>query len=577
MNSLRLLLCVWMAFATALQGAPPADTAISQAATKATTDALDTRLDAAEGRLDAVEGTVEGLPSWNAVPATPYATGTPGQIAWEAGWMYVCTNLNSWERAPLSDWAPPSFIGTLTKLAWLDASVAGSVRDATDTGAAADGAPSSKWIAQVGVSPTQTSSGLRPTWDADGLNGHPAVRFSGTQLYDWASTFNHTTTSGYTIYIVCDLNTAVAAGRVLCLSGTAPQGFTAYDYTTSNVIGTYGGGFLSGNKPMTGNGMVVAAFSRSAAGSGAFYVNAEAAGTFANSEGSPAGSIGGYNNAGSALQGITGTIGEILIVQGNQSAADVFSVTSELTTKWKSASMPEQLVFLASGQSNATADWAAGIEAELKVRYGHSRVTVAWVQHGGCPMYYWYHDGAPELLYTTGSPIWEPSSQTISIPGRLRSAMGAALAAGKYPVFKGFFWFQGESDAVDANTRASWTSFPGDPGPNQWLYYKDRFNGMMWKLRSDFRFQHIPTFCLCLPSYSAGVSGGSAGVVPADLDLVRAVQVVLGSQANGIYIDPLLVPGASKQDKVHWNFSNGSEQLIGAAAAQAWFTKFGAN
>jgi hypothetical protein len=37
-------------------------------------------------------------------PASASATGTTGQIAWDAGYLYVCTATNTWERASIATW-----------------------------------------------------------------------------------------------------------------------------------------------------------------------------------------------------------------------------------------------------------------------------------------------------------------------------------------------------------------------------------------------------------------------------------------------------------------------------------------
>lgn len=39
-----------------------------------------------------------------APPATATSPGTPGQIAWDASFFYVCTGVNEWKRAALSSW-----------------------------------------------------------------------------------------------------------------------------------------------------------------------------------------------------------------------------------------------------------------------------------------------------------------------------------------------------------------------------------------------------------------------------------------------------------------------------------------
>ena len=42
--------------------------------------------------------------AWIAAPASASATGTAGQIAYDADYIYVCVATNSWKRIPLADW-----------------------------------------------------------------------------------------------------------------------------------------------------------------------------------------------------------------------------------------------------------------------------------------------------------------------------------------------------------------------------------------------------------------------------------------------------------------------------------------
>jgi hypothetical protein len=51
-----------------------------------------------------VAGDVTGALSWAAVPASATATGTTGQIAYAAGFLYVCVATNSWQRVALTAW-----------------------------------------------------------------------------------------------------------------------------------------------------------------------------------------------------------------------------------------------------------------------------------------------------------------------------------------------------------------------------------------------------------------------------------------------------------------------------------------
>ena len=37
-------------------------------------------------------------------PANASATGEPGTICWDANYLYICVNANTWKRVALSDW-----------------------------------------------------------------------------------------------------------------------------------------------------------------------------------------------------------------------------------------------------------------------------------------------------------------------------------------------------------------------------------------------------------------------------------------------------------------------------------------
>lgn len=47
----------------------------------------------------------DGVPvAFVAVPATTDSSGAAGQMAYDDDYLYVCTSLNKWKRAPLSEW-----------------------------------------------------------------------------------------------------------------------------------------------------------------------------------------------------------------------------------------------------------------------------------------------------------------------------------------------------------------------------------------------------------------------------------------------------------------------------------------
>lgn len=44
------------------------------------------------------------LATWVTAPATTSSTGTAGQIAYDSGYIYICTASNTWKRAALATW-----------------------------------------------------------------------------------------------------------------------------------------------------------------------------------------------------------------------------------------------------------------------------------------------------------------------------------------------------------------------------------------------------------------------------------------------------------------------------------------
>lgn len=43
-----------------------------------------------------------GQVNWQPVPATASSAGTPGMIAYESGFLYICVATNTWQRVALA-------------------------------------------------------------------------------------------------------------------------------------------------------------------------------------------------------------------------------------------------------------------------------------------------------------------------------------------------------------------------------------------------------------------------------------------------------------------------------------------
>jgi hypothetical protein len=85
--------------------------------------------------------------SWLSAPASPTATGTAGQIAYDSDYLYVATAANTWRRTALASWAQDPFFSNVAILLRMDGSGATFV----------DSSPSPKTITAVG-SVTQSTT-----------------------------------------------------------------------------------------------------------------------------------------------------------------------------------------------------------------------------------------------------------------------------------------------------------------------------------------------------------------------------------------------------------------------------------
>lgn len=44
------------------------------------------------------------LKFWSAAPSSAAAAGSPGQIAFDSGFLYICVAQNSWKRVAIASW-----------------------------------------------------------------------------------------------------------------------------------------------------------------------------------------------------------------------------------------------------------------------------------------------------------------------------------------------------------------------------------------------------------------------------------------------------------------------------------------
>ena len=59
---------------------------------------------AKSGSYTDLSGTPPTAPALVAPPVSSTANGTTGQISWDANYIYVCVNTNTWKRVALTTW-----------------------------------------------------------------------------------------------------------------------------------------------------------------------------------------------------------------------------------------------------------------------------------------------------------------------------------------------------------------------------------------------------------------------------------------------------------------------------------------
>lgn len=210
-------------------------------------------------------------------------------------------------------------------------------------------------------------------------------------------------------------------------------------------------------------------------------------------------------------------------------------------------------VFFAGGQSNAKSTWASAIASGLQEGYG-STLVMAFTNHSGTALNQWFTT-TPQTYYS--SDLWNASGT-----GFLQSQIRAITNAGDQAVFRGFFWFQGESDTGDAGSIAAYTN---------------RFKAMMAQLKQDFAMTNDVRFCLAIidgnpdPYYDDPANTG--GRTRADIDALRTNQLVLCAGPLGACVD---TRGYARSDLWHLKTSSPDEvSRLGLAMSAAYTNTFG--
>ena len=204
-------------------------------------------------------------------------------------------------------------------------------------------------------------------------------------------------------------------------------------------------------------------------------------------------------------------------------------------------------VFFAGGQSNAKPEWwATSIEQTLQNSSELNNPIVLKQKHNGDPIRLWYTD-TPQVNYQ--SDFFNGSGT-----GLLQQSLQAIGTPGVDYVFKGLFWFQGESDA----------------NPEAAAAYESRFTGMLEQLRIDLGQEEPINFTMAIIDgepdyYPEAIREG----IRQGIEDIRPVQFALGSSANGSFVDSR---GLTRVDA--WHLDEASSNLIGQQMADVYIETF---
>ena len=218
----------------------------------------------------------------------------------------------------------------------------------------------------------------------------------------------------------------------------------------------------------------------------------------------------------------------------------VFSATATKTVN----------VFFAGGQSNAKSTWASAIASGLQAGYGSTLVMVN-TTHSGEGLANWFTTTA-QADYT--NDFWNAAGT-----GALQSQIRAITNAGDNVVFKGIFWFQGETDTGSYGSMDAYTN---------------RVALMLAQLKQDLVMTNSVRLMYAVidgnpdPYYDDPANSG--GRTRADVDYLRAYQIAQGSQAQFSYVD---TRGYTRTDM--WHLTTAELTRLGTAMSAAYTAKFG--
>jgi hypothetical protein len=288
-------------------------------------------------------GPIGGGFAFASVPATPTATGSAGQLAFDANYQYTCVQPNYWKRAALSAWLP---VSTGLQL-WLDASDAGSLYDATTGGSlVAAGAAVARWEDKSGNGRHVSDASNQPTRQTAVRNGLDVIRFDGTNdILRTTGNFPLTGNAASSVFVVYR-KTSNTKGSVFGW-GDAGTLLGAWGYYEDGTVAALalGGGNQFNTTTLANNTWAQMSVLKTAGAinattttrrNGSSIAASGHSSTTPNITAQPftVGRWSNYDLDGSSSTAFQGDIGEIIIYNAALSDTDRAAVESYLMTKW---------------------------------------------------------------------------------------------------------------------------------------------------------------------------------------------------------------------------------------------------
>lgn len=194
-------------------------------------------------------------------------------------------------------------------------------------------------------------------------------------------------------------------------------------------------------------------------------------------------------------------------------------ITSVCVCLFSSVSAADSIsLFVVTGQSNARPNYALGVESGLRASGKYERVVVYNKRRGGSWLNQWINSSGGDYSPSTNmlEDLWSQDGSS-----ELQQLIASLEADGHSVTLEGFFWFQGESDTINAGSRAT---------------YAARFTWMINKLREEYGpFAILVTMVDWNHNLTQQLLDD--GYTPEGVEELRTVQAQVAQELGGISFD----------------------------------------